>query len=159
MRNNSGTTLIEMLVTLIVGGIMMLAIGSVSDIGKRSYQRLLTESSVYNDIAYGFKLIQNRIHKTRTISVETASTPWLGQKLIVGNEAFGVYYQTGSRQDFVHLPDKNNSSDRRVILSVLDTDILNATFSISGSVVTVNLSGSDGDVPFDISTMIKSRRL
>ena len=119
----------------------------------------MEESSIYNDISYGFKLIQDRVHKSKTIAVETATTPWLGQKLITGNEAFGVYYQVGSSQDFVYLPDKNDDSNRKVILSVLDTDVLNAAFTINGGKVTVTLSGSKGEIPFNISTTVKSRRL
>jgi len=157
MRDKSGTTLIELLVVLVIGFIMLFAVGLISDIGRQSEADVQVESSIYRDIAYGFKLIQSRVHSSKIVSSETPGTnAWISDKLIAGNQAFGVYTHTGGH-DFVHLPNKSDDNTRRNILSVLPTDTLNAYYSVSGAQVDITLNGMKSDIPFNMTTTINRR--
>jgi hypothetical protein len=151
-------TLVEMLVGMILMVIMLIAVGAISDVGKQGHQNIATEASIYNDIAYGFKLIQNRIHSTNgTVAEEATSTPWIGNRLVVGNHAFGIYDKAGGWRDFVYLPDKNDENNRQTILTVLDTDAITGTFTVTGDKVDISLTGTKRKIPFNMSTTVKKR--
>lgn len=155
MKYQKGTTLIELLVVLAIGLGMLLAIGAVSDIGKRSQHKLMDEASIYNDISYGFKLIQRRAHGSALDSVGPP-TNWIGDQLITGNERFGVYVHSGG-QDFVHSP---SSGIRKTILSVLTPDTLNFTplVNATSDSADITLSGTKNGISFSMTTYVKSRR-
>jgi len=151
-----GVTLIEMLIVMVVASILLLTIGTLSSIGNKSYKKIVRQAAIYNDIAYGFKLISNRVHKTRSISLETPSSPWVGDKFIVGSEAFGLY-KTSSTMDFVHLPDKDDSANQETIFSVSNSDTINVSWSISGESVTCQISGSKDNIPFSLTSTAVQR--
>jgi len=163
MINKRGFTLVELLVAVVAGGLVILTAGTVSSIGKTSHQKLFNESGIYNDIAYVFKLIQNRVHMATTISSPAATSPWVGtERLIVGNEAFGVYNETGPNTNLVYLSDKDNVNTRQTILIALDTDTLDLSINPDepiGDTVEVTLSGTKNGISFSMTTTIKGRRL
>jgi len=155
MKNLKGTTLIELLVVLIIGLTLLLAIGAISDIGKQTQRTLISEASIYNDIAYGFKLIQRRAHGSALYS-EPPPANWVGDRLITGTERFGVYVHPGG-QDFVHLL---GSGVRRNILSVLTPDTLSFTPLVDNAIdnADITLSGTKNGIPFSMNMYVKSRR-
>ena len=155
MKYQKGTTIIELLVVLIIGLTMLLAIGAISDIGKVTQRKLINEASIYNDISYGFKLIQRRAHGS-ALSSAGPPTNWVGDQLITGNERFGVYVHSGG-QDFVHLL---GSGVRRTILSVLNPDTLSFIPNVNATLdnVDITLSGTKNGIPFSMTTYVKSRR-
>jgi len=160
MRLLKGTTLIELLVVLIIGLMILLAVGAVSDIGKRSQNKLIVEASIYNDISYGFKLIQRKVHGVGLVPPDnTVVNGWVGSRLVVGSEAFGVYTHSGG-SDFVHLPDRFDLNDRKTILSVLTSDTLSFTPLVDPNIgnVDITLWGTKSGIPFNMTTYVKSRR-
>ena len=156
MKHIRGTTIIELLVVLMIGLTMLLAIGTISEIGKRTQRNLLDEASIYNDISYGFKLIQRRAHGSALFN-EAPPVNWVGGRLITGNEKFGVYVHSGG-QDFVHLL---SSGVRRIILSVQNPETLifipNVNATIDNADITLS-SGPNNRIPFSMTMYVKSRR-
>lgn len=151
MRNNKGMTIIELLVVLIVGGIMLLGVNAISNIGTRSNRRIMDEASIYSDISYTFKLMQSRVHGSHIQSN--------GTELITGSEKFNTYTHSGGR-DLVYYPNRYDESINQVVFSVSDTDTLNFAFSINAAAgeVEITLAGEKNGVLFDMSTDIQSRR-
>ena len=151
MRRKEGVTIVELLVVLIVAAIMLLGVNAISRIGHRSHRKILEEASVYNDIAYAFKLMQSRVHRSKIQSN--------GTELITGNEKFGVYVHSGGR-DLMYYPNRYDASVNHVIFSVPGTGTMNFNCdvnAVSGDVDIV-LEGEKNDIPFDMSTQIRSRR-
>jgi len=154
MRYTQGITIVELLVVLVIAAVMLLGVNAFSNIGNQSYQTLLEEASVYNDISYAFKLMQSRVHSVHRSKIQSS-----GSELITENEKFGTYTHSGGR-DLVYYPNRYDESINQVIFSVPDTGTLNFAYNINAIAgdVEVTLEGTKGEVPFDISTKIKSRR-
>ena len=155
MKYQKGTTIIELLVVLMIRLTMLLAVGAISDIGKRTQYNLINESSIYNDISYGFKLIQRRAHGS-ALDSEPPPANWIGDRLITGSERFGVYVHPGG-QDFVHLL---SSGVRKTILSVLNPDTLSFIPSVNATTdnADITLSGTKNGIPFSMTMYVTSRR-
>lgn len=167
--NKNGFTLIELLVTIIIGGLIMLTMGSVSEIGSRSHKKLVLESDIYNDIAYGFKLVQNKVHKAVSVSatpISGGSTTWKDgtERLDIGStESFGVYNENGV-ENFVY----SLSGNRQTIL---EADIVNVDVNLGPDDLTekgeemfegeveILLSGTKGGLAFSRTMKVKGRRL
>lgn len=156
MKKDNAFTLVEMMITLVITTFLILAIVTSVNIGNRYYGKLCQETGIYNDIAYGLKLIANRVHTAQVFSISTGTSPWSGQCLVVGNEKFGVY-NSGASIDFVYLPNKNDESKREVILSVALNESLNLNFTdadyptLKGSAVKIKVSGTKYNIPFNFS--------
>jgi prepilin-type N-terminal cleavage/methylation domain-containing protein len=187
MRNNKGFSLVEMLVALIVAAIMILMIGVLSNIGQKEYKKVYEKQAIYNDISYGFKLIENRVRDSdsMTFSVATAPSwggnpPWiksaddatttptsLGGRLIVRHtetsvieSAFCLYQENGSTsKNLVYVPDISAPTIFDRILTVdTTTDTLNLTFrNSSSSSITVRINGTKNNISFDISNVVLRR--
>jgi hypothetical protein len=153
-----GYTYTEMLISLAISSFVVLSIGAASNIGRRSYGKVVEETKVYTDISYGFKLMQNRIRQAKNLSTQAASGVWVSNKLIVNDGAFGLYRAAGSLTiDFVYLADKDNENVREVIFSVAASASVNFTVNISGKAVTIRLYGEKKNIPFDVSTTVVRR--
>lgn len=150
--------MVELLVCLVVASILVLTIGVLSDIAMGSHKKARTEAEIYHEIAYGFKLMQNRMHETGSISTVPAGGSWLSDRLVLGDEAFGLYQNTSTR-DWVHLPDKDDTNNRSLIFSVKNSDpipVLNFIFPSSNS-VTINFSGQRDGTSFNMSSTVRRR--
>ena len=159
MRKNSGTSLVELLVSLIVTSILILTIGVLSTISNTSYKKALTAADLYSEIAFGLKMIQNRIHKATTPITQplAQASPWVSNRLIVDNEAFGLY-DNSSSWDFVHLPNKTNATTREVMFSVPKSNPTpSLSFTVTGNSIVVSLSGKKNNVPFSFASKIIRR--
>lgn len=163
MNSNKGFTLTELLVTIVIGGLMMLTMGSISEIGKRSHRKLLRESGGYNDIAYGFKLVRNKVHKTRakdlkSVTILSSSTTWvpLTERLELGaTEKFGIYNEAGNKMSFVYV---NGSGSRQTILEADSLDMVIEP-EIFVDKVEITLSGIKDGISFSRTILVTSRRL
>lgn len=156
MIKRNAFTLIEMLVSLVVAAILILGVAAITNIGSSSYIKQRNEENIYNDLSYGFKLIQNRVHSAAGMGLVSASGSWIGDRLIVGNEVFGLY-QTANTKDFVHLPDKADENIREIILSVPNTDTINLTLTQNGKEIIVRVDGKRAKTSFDMSITVSMR--
>ena len=168
MKNIKGFTLIEMQVSLVIASILVLAIGVVAGMSTRSYNKLQKEAQIFNDITYGFKLMENRVRRCRLpLQIEHPDnllTGWItGERLIVGNEAFGLFSEKGgSTIDWVHLPDKNQESIRDIIMTFpthIEPGEVGQLLSMTcdAQKVEVRLKGKKEGVPFNLAANIKRR--
>lgn len=166
MKNKSGFSLIELLISIIVASIVILTAGGISKISLISYNKELSKQETYNDLSYGLKLIRNRFRNAEAGSVRNyipASGVWAGQTLLeIGNEAFGIYKPNNtSQRDFVHLPDKSNANNREVLLTVPDDNLvwtITCDPTCPGpNAVTVVISGIRKKNPFHLETTIARR--
>ncbi len=151
MKSEKGVTIIELLVVLIVGAIMLIGVNAISNIGHRSFGTVQSEETIFNDISYVFKLIQNRVHGSKIQSDGTG--------LIAGNEKFGIYVHSGGR-DLMYYPNRFNESINQAIFSVPSAGMLNFAYDVNADAgdVEITLTGEKNDVPFNMSTSIRSRR-
>ena len=73
MRSKNGVSLVELLVSIVVASILILTIGVLSDIPQKSYKKINSEQQIYNDISYGFKLMQNKVRASSILSITAVS--------------------------------------------------------------------------------------
>lgn len=159
MKANTGYTYVELLIGLLVSSFVMLTIGAVWGLGKRSYDAVQNEMAIYSDVSYGFKLIQNRVRQAKSIKKESAAGNWVDEKLLVNDLiVFGLYRPSGSATtDFVCVKDKANETSREVLFSVPVNKPLDLTVTISGSSVSVSLQGEKQNIPFTLQTTVLRR--
>ncbi len=158
-HNQRGFTLVELLSGLVIGLIVILTLGIISTISQRSYQKILRESNLYSDVAYGFKMMQNRVRTASSTSISTPGGVWQGDRLNISGQAFGICQADASAtQNFVYMSTADaNCTNPEVILSVASTDTLGLTFATAGTSITARISGSKSNMPFDMSTTIDRR--
>ncbi|HLF17744.1 MAG TPA: type II secretion system protein [Candidatus Omnitrophota bacterium] len=159
LKTNKAVTLVEMIVTLVIGTLLIFILGSFIGLSSRSYSSTVRESSVNSSLMYGLKLIQNRVHKSKFLEEQAVAGQWLSEQLICNNEfAFGIYQASGSAtKDFVYLPDINDETNRQVILAVPLADTLDFSVTINGRAVTITVWGTKGDVPFNLTSTVLRR--
>ena len=158
IMNKKAFTLVEMLISLVVVSILILSIGVISSLGVSSYNQAQKQAFLYEDLSFGFKLIQNRARSSKTIS----QAPWddphgMYNKLIVDDEAFGVYHNVEyGKKELVYLED-NKEDEREVMISLSDGDPINFFATILTNSVTFNLEGTRDRIPFRYSSTILRR--
>jgi type II secretory pathway component PulJ len=159
MKSNSGYTYIELLTSLVISAFVVLSITAVSSISQRSYDKTMKEASVFAEVTYGFKLMQNRVRSAESSIEQSASGQWMSEQLVLNNkEAFGLYRAAGSSTtDFVYLEDKSQTNNREVILSVPNSNSISFNVTLSGKAVTIRVNGNKGKIPFDLSTVVVRR--
>ncbi len=160
MNNKNESSLAELLISMIIAAILFLTIGSLSSIANSSYNKINKQKEIYNDISYGFKLMQNRVRgAVDTVKKETKpNPPWVGGEwLVADSAAFGLYKDLGNT-NFVYLANKNDESKRETIFSV-PGDNLNwkVTCQPSCTSLALTLSGNKDNIQFDMGTTILRR--
>ena len=159
MRNEKGFSLVELLVSIIVAAILILTTGVLSSIANRSYYKFNSEQQIYNDISYGFKLMQNKVRSAASMSKITTkpNPPWVnGEQLVIGTAAFGLYQAAGgTKRDFAY--SANGTAETEAIFSVPDANLTLTIDSISAKSVTITLSGKKDTIPFTIKNTIMRR--
>ena len=166
IRDKNGFSLIELLISIIVASIIILAAGALSHMSLKSYYKSLSKQETYNDLSYGLKLMRGKFRNAEASAVRkniSASNIWVGKTLLeIGNTAFGIYQANNSAQrEFVFLADKSNENKREVLLTAPEGD-LNWTItcdpSCSGpNTITVVLTGKKKKNPFHMETTIARR--
>ena len=159
-----GFSLVELLIGIVIGAILVLTIGVLSSVSLGSYNRFSKESEVYNDIYYGFKLIQNRIHANKVSIVTNPGAPWKSDKIVITGttERFGLYQPTGSNSiELIRFPDATETlNNREIIFSIpINSQWANPTLTVtpSGNTFAINLQGTKDNLPFNLSTTILMR--
>ena len=181
MRNKKGITLVELLVSMIVASILILTVGVLSSTANRSFKKLTSKQQIYNDISYGFKLTQNKVRASSGIGkvLKPNGTPWRSDKLVIGISEFGIY-RNGTSRDFVFIPDLSSETTQEKILSVPDSNdsdsnlvmsincdctraspttynCSNSSCTVTPKSVTLVLTGTKDNIPFDMETTILKR--
>lgn len=154
--HKKGFTLVEMLVSLVVAGILILSVGVIASVSNNSFIKLNNKQQIYNDIAYGFKLLQYKVRGSTSIAIGNQTDPWIsGQHFLVGSDIFGLYQTNQTTTDLIY----HNGSKKEIIFSVPQPGIVNLSFpgGISGQSVTVKISGTKNRIPFDLETTIFRR--
>lgn len=180
-NNNKAFSMVELLVSIVVASIMILTIGILSSISNRTYHKLDKEQTLYNDISYGLKLIQNKVRSSITIpQISPFGGSWASQQLVMTNydddpakqvnftSTFGLQIN-GSNRNFVYIADyTNNAWDKtEIILSLPNNNdnILTFTSGTNNSYKAEikcpstpgNTSNCKDKIDFDISTTITRR--
>ena len=173
IKKNNAYSMVEMLITLVILGIMILTVGAISQVSQSSHYKQRLELDAINDVNYGFKLITYDIRSASSISPLVAQTGnWRGNHIELVNGgltvAFGVY-RTNNVRDFVFIPDMTkditNSNNRSIILSVPDTADSSTNLSFvptydavnSPNKMIVEVSGTKDKLPFDLKATILKR--
>ena len=177
-QDKKAFSLIEMQISLVAAAILILTIGVLSSIGTSTYAGLTKEAEVFNDLSYGFKLMQNR-GRSSNISYMCPTGQWTSGIVVVnaGAESFGIFrnmLNNPPTREFSYL----NGTTREVILSVPDPrnspDVLNITapdtctdppsgYLMCGTTnnpvyaINVRISGIKDKVPFSMCSTILRR--
>ena len=162
MKNKNGFSLVELLISIVIASILILTVGVLSSIANSSFNKINNVQLIYNDISYGFKLLQNKVRTSPTISVTAVSGSWVSPRVTVDAGNFGIYRNTTNNpptREFSY----DNGITREVILSVSDPNNsstildLTATLSATLKATTVTITGIKNNIPFDIQTTIWKR--
>ena len=160
MKNRNGFSLVELLISLIIASILVLMVGVLSSIANSSFNKISSEQQTYNDISYGFKLLQNRVRASSTLSIAAASGSWVSQRVSVSAGSFGIYRNTTSNpatREFSY----DDGTTREVILSVPDPNnsstVLDLTATQNTNAVTVTITGTKNKIPFNIQSTVTRR--
>ena len=156
MKNKNGSTLIELLIGLIAAAVLVLTIGVLSSMANSSFCKLNREQQIYNDISYGFKLLQRKVRGASLIAAGNKSAPWLnGQHFLIGSDAFGLYQTSATVTDLVY----DNGITKETIFSVPQPGTISLSFpvAITAQSVTISLSGVKDNIPFNMQTTITKR--
>ena len=160
MKNKNGFTLTELLVSIIIASVLILTVGVLSSIANSSYNKINNTQQIYNDISYGFKLIQNQVHVSSTLSITAVSGSWVSPRVSVGAGNFGIYRNTTytpATREFSY----DNGTTREAILSVPDpnnsSSVLDLTATQSTNAITVTITGTKNNIPFNMQTTVMKR--
>lgn len=144
IKKTTGFTLTELLVGLVVGGILILMIGVLSNISLGSYEKMRKEAEVYNDLYYCINLMKHSIRAAKTVNADVNNN-------ILTTDNF-VFKKNNT--DFI-CTDTTIHSDNILVRGVTD---LNFTLgNPSNKLITINLRGKKDKVDFNFSTQIKQR--
>src|SRR5512136_80452 len=99
--NQNGFTLIEFVTGLLVSAILILTIGVMANTGSIAFTKLDRDAAVYNDIYYGFDLIQRSVRRAETVTVDTTY-----KTLIVDNYIFSI-----QNKDFIYTDTATNTQN------------------------------------------------
>ncbi|MBN2119963.1 MAG: prepilin-type N-terminal cleavage/methylation domain-containing protein [Candidatus Omnitrophica bacterium] len=152
-----GFTIIELLISLIIGGILILMIGAISLASHKSHMTIHNQAQVHNDVFYGFELAANRLRAANSAWVENTwpNPPWTSDILIIDNSAFAVYNSTQDQMaSFVYLPDRSDTSIRKTIFQ---SGLVNFYPAKNGNLFSIRLVGKQNLNPFDFSTKVLKR--
>ena len=156
MKNNNGFSLVELLVSIIIASILVLTVGVLSSVANSSFNRLNSEQQIYNDLSYGFKLLQYKVRGSSSIATGNRASPWIsGKHFLIDGGAFGLYQSSSTETDLVY----DNGTQIEKILLVPQPGSVNLSFpvAITSQAVTVRVSGAKNNVSFDMQTTIARR--
>ena len=155
MNNKNGFSLVEVLVSIVIASILILTIGIISSIANGTYNKLSKEQSIYNDISYAFKLMQNKIHMSSTLAVGSNPSPWItNQHFVVDGGTFGLYQTSATAKDLIYV----SGGTTETLLTVPQPGTITLSMAItSGKYITITLSGKKDNIPFQMETAVLRR--
>ena len=133
-KNKQGITLVELLVGLVIGAVVVLIVGSISKMALTSNSHIQEDAALFNDMAYGFKMIRKYGREATTIATASWSAPTGGvgvsAKIVITNTnatpttvAFGLFEPTGgTNRQLVFMP-TNTESNFQILANLPDKDI------------------------------------
>jgi len=160
----NGFSLVELQVSLLIASILILSIGMIAQVSTQKYNQYLDEARIYNDIAYGFKMIENRIRESQSLTIAPlGGVQWKTPMLQLGNngvtEGFAIYQANlNAPFQFVRVKNINDLTDMEVLYSSTETTAPQLTFSPEGiNPYTITLAQTTGNNRFNFSAKVKRR--
>ena len=159
VKNKNGTTLVELLVSILIASILILIIGVISEISLGSYNKLKKQGDIFADVTYGLKYMQKKVREATSLSSAVAASPWISSQVVINTGRFGIDQTTTSgvtTKNFAYLP---TSGPREVIFSVNNSDTLNMSIDsiVTNKSVKMTISGKKDKIPFNLTTNILKR--
>jgi len=150
--------MVELLVALVISSVLILMVGSLSNIALSSHVQLKKEGDVYSDLFYGLSRLAFLARKASILTVDNTwpNPPWVSNMLIVDNSAFGLYKPSGQKVGFVFVPDKNNKTVTEPLLIQSDTESF--TVTPIGKSVSIDIQGTKNKEEFNVSNFVVMRR-
>ena len=128
LTSTRGFSMVELLVSIIIATILMLAVGAISSISLSSHNKVRNESELFGDLAYTFKTFQKITREAGNSQAGPCTTPpcgaWASKQLIVSNNA-------GTSNDAFGLFDNTTDATKRELIRVSYTT---ATFPTDSTV-------------------------
>lgn len=152
----TGFTLVELIVGLAIGAVIILIIGVISSSGIGSYEKSQKEAEAYNDIFYGFSLIQRNVRQALIVNADdTANTLTADNFVFRKNGSDLIYTDTATTTDILILKtDTSLGETLDFTVSPPSGKLFNVT--LSGQKV-INLGYRKVTVPFNLSTQAMER--
>lgn len=142
-----GFTLVELLVGLVVGAVLVLIVGVISQVSVGSHERLRREAEVYNDLFYGFNLIKHSVRNGLIVSADGANNT-----LTADNFIFRASPGNSSNLIYTKISDNSNYT--------IISGVTGLNFDVDGSndpLIVLNLSGQKDRVNFNLTTEVMGR--
>lgn len=95
MTSHKAFTLIELLVGIVVGLIIILTIGAISQISLSSHTKRIQQTNIEKDIVYGFRLIQDRVRNSDACEKKSPAGTWLSDQLRVTHKTYTPNHDIG----------------------------------------------------------------
>lgn len=159
-----GFSLVELQVALIVAVILILTVVGISQIGNQNYSKMRKEAEIYSDLAYGLKIIRNKVRESSSVYVNgvPGDPGWVsGQYLVVDNSGFGLYKPFDqSEVEFVYVKNLADLTKReRLFVTKSGKDKNLIKFSEMNDIVTISeIKGAKDGVEFDLPNVVIKRR-
>ena len=168
MKNQKAFSLVELLVCLVIAAVLILTVGAISSIANSSYNKINSQQQIYNDISYGFKLLQFKVrNSTSAIASGNQPSPWIsGQHFLIGSsDVFGLQtsgsdtnlvYDNGNTETILNVPAAVTTNCSNLTTMI---NCINLTFPVSMTAqsVTFRISGVKDKVRFDMQTTVLRR--
>lgn len=176
MKRKNGFTLAELLVAMIISAVLVLMVGSLSQIAFSSHEEIRKEGDIYSDIFYGLSKIRFLAHQANLLRPDTAWPAPPGSNTLFldysdASCASGVcecaigLYSDGQSMKLVFIPDRRaNPLAREDILEGIDaTSPASFVVTQADKSVSINIQGkkmTQGNKleSFAISNFIVTRR-
>lgn len=152
-KMKNGFTLVELLVGLVIGAVLVLIVGVISETSVGSHERLRREAEIYNDIFHGFNLIKHSVRNG--VNVEVVNGTIIGDMVdkdnsfaVTGN--FTLREQNNSDLIFTYTNISTSNTTNNTIIAGVDG--LDFDPNQTPELITVKLSGQKDRVNFNLTT-------
>ena len=147
--NKRSFTLTELLAGIAVAAIAILTVGAIGTFSFKTYKDLRNQSSVYNDAQFALELIRESVRQSTSAPVVAGTC-----LTVTGSAGTLYFYKNAAGTSLVYGSAACSSVTNKIIISGVTTLVF--TPSISSNLVTVILSGSKSNIPFNFT--IKAMR-
>ena len=157
----------ELLVSILIASVLILTIGVMTTVANNSFKKANFRQSVYNDLSFGFKLLQAKVRVANSIATGNKPAPWIsGQHFLINtNATFGLCQYSfstdqcqsgGSETALVY----TDGANQETILRVPAPGTITVSFpALTTTAVTISVSGAKNGVSFSMQTTATRRNL
>ncbi len=168
--NRKGLTLIELLITTTMLGILVFVVGYVFTAGLRLWNESYARSDIRAELSQGLELISKNLRQAKSIDdFSTESSITFTADLGSGDESCRIYLYNSADPE-PNPPYTQNSYELRwakgvvtygsgAILAGNITQPVNTPFSQSGNYITIDLTTTRGDQTVRMRTNVRPRNL